>query len=242
MKMAGPIIESPSPVEQPEGKRIVQGSYRRNRARIERLIKKDPKADHYLALAHLEARNHYWDRALTAIQAALGLDPMRAEAQLMLAQVLEAKKELERSRAVYESLINSHPHFSKGYREYARYLMTHTDLLHLAQNLLLRSLELDPKDALSHTILAEVYLLRGRTGQALLHLELAAHFHEGEPFYHQRTANLFIKLEQYEEAVRQLKMALRIDPKNKMIRSQFRQILKETNTSRFFAIWKRWGI
>ncbi|SEM69426.1 tetratricopeptide repeat protein [Lihuaxuella thermophila] len=240
--MAGPIIESHSPVETYEGKRFVQGSYRRTRARIERLIKKNPTTDHYLALAHLEARNQYWDRALAAVQGALDLDPMRAEAQLMLAQVLEAKNELQRSREVYESLINCHPHFSKGYREYARYLMTHTDLLHLAQNLLLRSLELDPRDALSHTILAEVYLLRGRTGQALLHLELGAHFQEGEPFYHQRTANLFIRMEQYEEAVRQLKMALRVDPKNKIIRSQFRQILKETNTPRFLTLWKRWGI
>ncbi|MBA4492811.1 tetratricopeptide repeat protein [Paenactinomyces guangxiensis] len=240
--MAGPMFEVYSIVYKQGKKQVVQGSYRRNRARIERLIKKDPQADYYLALAHLEARNRQWDRAQAAIGSALELEPLCAEAQLLLAQVLEAKNELQPSNDAYQSVLNCHPDFSRGYREYARYLMTHSDSLRLAQNLLLRSLELDPKDALAHTLLAEVYLLQSHTRQALLHLELAAHYHEGQPFYHQRTANLFMKMEQYDEAAKQLKLALRIDPKNKLIRSQFRQVLKETNSPRFSSLWKRWGI
>lgn len=240
--MPGPIIDTYS-LEQRQGKQMVTGSYRRNRARLERLIKEDPRMEYYLALAHLEARNQYWDRAQEAVETALEREPVHQEAQLLLAQILEAKNELQQSEVIYQAVLNCHPQFSRGHREYARYLMTHTDSITTAQNLLLRSLDLDPRDALAHTLLAEVYLLKGRNGQALLHLELAAHYHEGQqPFYHQRTAKVFMKMEQYDEAARQLKLALRVDPKNKLIRSQytqFRQVMKATNTSKFSFPWKR---
>jgi cytochrome c-type biogenesis protein CcmH/NrfG len=198
--------------------------------------------DYYLVLAILEARKGYWQRAQVAIEEALKLEPQHADAMLLLAQVREARGELAQAAAAYQKCVSCHPRFSKAYREYARYLMTHTDTISLAQNLLFRCLELNPRDSIAHTLLAEIYLLRGKTGQAFLHLELAAHFYQAHPLYHQRKAKVFMEMEKYEEAARQLKLALRLDPKNKSIRSQFTEVLKATNTPRLFLFWKRWVI
>jgi tetratricopeptide (TPR) repeat protein len=239
--MTGPIIEADFVGESKE-RRWITGSYRRNRSRIERLIKKQPRPENYLLLALLEARKHYWQRSQSAVEKALLLDPDNRNAALLLAQILEARGELKAAAAAYQALCRKHPRFSKAYREYARYLMTHTDSVTLAQNLLLMSLELDPKDSISHTLLAEIYLFRGKTGQALLHLKLADQYYKAHPGYHLRTAKLFMEMKRYEEAVQQLRIALRLDPKNKVIRSQFFQALKAANTPGFFLFWKRWVI
>ncbi|TCS95084.1 tetratricopeptide repeat protein [Hazenella coriacea] len=238
--MAGSMIETHT-IVQVEGKRVPTKSYRRSRAKLERLIKKNPQIEHYLVLAHIEATRQHWDRAQMAIEAALKLDPMHEEAQLLMAQILEGQNDLQAAHSLYQSILKNHPHFSKAYREYGRYMMVHTDCLSMAQNFLLHSLELNPKDALAHTFLAEVYHMKGRTAQALLHIKIAGRYHEGQAVqYHLQTAKLFVELGQYDEAAKQLKSALRLDPGNKWIRSQFRQVLKATNVSRF-SLWRRWG-
>lgn len=228
-----------------EGKkrhRIAAGSYRRNRSRIERMLQKDPHIEDYLMLAVLEAKKGYWNRAQTAVEKALELDPDYPEAILLLAQILEVKGELREAGKMYQTCFHKHPQFIKGSREYARYLITHTDAFALAQNVLFHNLELDSKDAISHTLLAEIYLSRGKTGQALLHLELAAHYYQAHPLYHQQKAKVFMEMNQYEEAAKQLKLALRMDPKNKVIRSQFDKALKESKVPRIFLFWKKWVI
>lgn len=240
VEMAGSMIDTYTMV-QSDGKRVPTKNYRRSRARIERLIKKNPQVEHYIVLAHIESTRQNWDRAQTAIESALKLDPTCAEAQLIKAQILEGQNDLQAAHSLYQSLLKSHPHFSKAFREYGRYLMCHTDCLSTAQNFLFQSLDLNPKDALAHTFLAELYQMRGRTAQALLHLKIAGHYHEGQAIqYHLQTAKLFMELGQNEEAVKQLKCALRLDPGNKWIRSRFRQVLKATNGSRL-SLWKRWG-
>jgi tetratricopeptide (TPR) repeat protein len=206
------------------------------------LIRQDPRAEHYLLLAVLEARKQYWHRAQAAVESALRLHPDHAEATLLLAQVLEAKNEREQAEEVYRSLVEAHPCFSRGFREYARFLMTHTDSISTAQRLLMRSLEMNPRDALAHTLLAEIYLLRGRTGQAFLHLEIAAHYHEEHPLFHESKAKLLMEMERYEEAAKQLRRALRMDPKNERIRLQYAEALRAANTPRFLLFWKRFVI
>ncbi|MFC7441230.1 tetratricopeptide repeat protein [Laceyella putida] len=239
--MAGPIIELDFKGEI-QGKRYVSGSYRRNRAKLERMIKEEPQAEYYLMLAVLEVRKHYWNRAHQAVEKALTLAPDYKEAHLLYAQILEAKQELVEAARAYQATLHRFPQFSKAYREYARYLMTHTDSITLAQSLLLKSLELDPKDALSHILIAEICLLRGKTGQALLHFELAQHYYLDHPRFHQGKARLFMEMERYEEAAKHLKLAMRLDPKNKVLRNQFAQALKATNTPKIFLFWKRWVI
>lgn len=228
-----------------EGKkrhRIVAGSYRRNRSRIEKMLQENPHVEDYLLLAVLETKKGHLNRAQTAVEKALELKPDYPEAILLLAQILEIKGELREAGKLYQTCFHKYPQFIKGSREYARYLITHTDAFALAQNILFHNLELDSKDAISHTLLAEIYLSRGKTGQALLHLELAAQYYQAHPLYHQQKAKVFMEMKQYEEAARQLKLALRMDPKNKMIRSQFDKVLKESKVPRIFLFWKRWVI
>lgn len=208
---------------------LLTGGYRRSRSRIERMIRKDPRADYYLVLAQLEIKKQHWDRAQAALEMALQIEPSHTEAQLLLAQVLEAKQDLDSAHTAYKVVLEGRPHFSRACREYARYLTAHTEELQLARSLLLHSLELDPRDALAHTILAEVYLLQGRTEQATLHLQLAGHFHEGQTSYHQQAAKLLANMQKYDEAAEQLRMALRVDPRNKIIRTQFKEVKKATH-------------
>lgn len=225
-----------------KGHRIAAGSYRRNRSRIERILRNDPHVEDYLMLAVLEAKKGHWNRAQTAVEKALELNPDYPEAILLFAQILEVKGELREAGKMYQTCFHKHPQFTKGSREYARYLITHTDAFALAQNILFHNLELNSKDAISHTLLAEIYLSRGKTGQALLHLELAAHYYQAHPLYHQQKAKVFMEMNQYEEAAKQLKLALRMDPKNKVIRSQFDKALKESNVPKIFLFWKKWVI
>lgn len=239
--MGGVILETGILRESRE-RRWAMGSYRKNRSKLEKLIKKNPRSEYFLALAVLEARRQYWQRAQLAAESALKANPDSPEAKLLFAQILEAREELKKAAIIYQALCQTHIHFSKGYREYARYLMTHTDAITLAQNLLLHSLELDPKDAISHTLIAEIYLLRGKSKQALLHVELAQHYHKEDPLYHHRKAKLYMEMQKYEEAVRQLKIALRMDPKNKWIRNQLHQVLKAANLPWVYMLWKRWVI
>ncbi|AUS09691.1 hypothetical protein C1X05_13210 [Laceyella sacchari] len=239
--MAGPIIELDF-AREAQGKRYISGSYRRNRAKLERMIKEEPQAEYFLMLAVLEVRKQYWSRAHQAVESALALAPDHKEAHLLYAQILEAQQELTEAGRSYQAILHRFPHFSRGYREYARYLMTHTDCITMAQNLLLRGLELEPTDALSHILIAEICLLRGKTGQALLHFELAQQYYMEHPRYHLGKARLFMEMERYEEAAKHLKMAMRLDPKNKVLRNQFAQVLKATNTPKIFMFWKRWVI
>jgi tetratricopeptide (TPR) repeat protein len=242
-KVVGPMIDVDFVCENgKKGRWLVTGSYRRNRSRIEKMIQDNPRVEEYLLLAVLEARKGYWNRAQTAVQKALELDGDHAGAKLLLAQILEAKGELREAGVMYQECFHRHRQFSKGAREYARYLITHTDSLTLAQNVLFHSLEWNPKDAIAHTLLAEIYLLRGKTGQALLHLRLAAQYYQANPLYHQRKAKVFMEMNRYEEAAEQLKQALRMDPKNKIIRSQFDMVKKATKTPKIFFFWKKWVI
>ncbi|WP_164491788.1 tetratricopeptide repeat protein [Staphylospora marina] len=239
--MAGPIIDADFAWGSGE-RRWMSGSYRRNRNRIERLIRKEPKVEHYLLLALLEAQKHDWKRSQAAVEEALLLEPGNREAELLHAQILEGRGDLSAAEAAYRSLCRNHPGFSKAFREYARYLMTHTDSTDLARNLLFMSLELNPKDAVSHTLLAEFYLLSGKPGQAMLHLELADQYGDGHPACRIRCAKLYMEMKRYEEAVRQFRLAMRMAPGNKAIRAQFHKALKEIDEPGTFLFWRRWVI
>ena len=226
-----------------KGRWLVTGSYRRNRSRIEKMI-------HTIRVWRNICCWRFWKQ-----EKVIGTVPKPpckrrwnwncnyAGAKLLLAQILEAKGELREAGVMYQECFHRHRQFSKGAVEYARYLITHTDSLTLAQNVLFHSLEWNPKDAIAHTLLAEIYLLRGKTGQALLHLRLAAQYYQANPLYHQRKAKVFMEMNRYEEAAEQLKQQVSHGtPKNKIIRSQFDMVKKATKTPKIFFFWKKWVI
>lgn len=226
-------------------KRDTFGRYRRNRAKIERLIAQDPQVEYYMELAYLEARTQHWENAQKAIEQALALDPSRGEAQLFLAQLLEIQERHEEARSIYLSLLENHPFMSVAYREFGRFLLEQGSLS-LAQSMLLKGLEINPRDALAHTLLAEIYLQKDRRAQALLHLEIANRFHENEPFFHQCSAQIFMQLEEYDKAAKHFKLALQVNRKNKSLRSLLREAVKKKqrkspSSHHRFMIWKRWG-
>jgi len=227
-----------------EGKQTSSND-RRIRARLERRLAKNPEIDLYIRLAYFEAKQQNWDLAQKAIQSALKMDPKHRDAMLLNAQILESKGETQKAKQAYQSVIEHHPDFSKAYREYGRFFMRKESLLDLAQTYLLRALELRPKDALAHLLLAEVFIQRDRQNQGLLHLEIAKRFQDEEPLFHRRSVPLFLKLDQYEEAIQQLRKALKYDPKDKKIRTQLRQLekmckQKKEPKEKSQQFWKRW--
>lgn len=220
-------------------------SSRRIRARLTRKIAKQPGVDLYIRLAYEEARQQNWDQAQEAIDSALKLKPNHADAMLFQAQILESRGEEQQAEKAYRSVVTTHTDFSKAYREYGRFFMKEESTLSTAQTYLLQALELKPKDALAHLLLAEIFLKKGRTSQALLHIEIAKRFQEEEPLFHGRSVPLFLQLEQYDEAIKQLKLAQKHDPKNKWYREQSRELQKTLKDQEQYQnvkpqFWKRW--
>ncbi len=240
--MARPVIDAHSIVYL-MGENVQTSNDRRIRARLERKIAKKPEIDLYIELAYLEAKQQNWDHAQVAIHSALELDPDHADALLLLAQILESKEENQKAEQTYQSIIERHADFSKAYREYGRFFMRQ-ESLDLAQTYLLRALELKPKDALAHLLLAEVFIQKNRLSQGLLHLEIAKRFQDEEPLFHSRSVQLFLHLNQYDEAMKQLKLAAKYEPKNKNIRTQIREleklIKKQDRDEKPQQFWRRW--
>lgn len=242
--MARPVIDAHSIVYL-IGENVQTSNDRRIRARLERKIAKKPEIDLYIKLAYLEAKRQNWDHAQAAINSALELEPHHADALLFLAQILESRGESQKAEQAYQSVVELHAEFSKAYREYGRFFMRQESSLDLAQTYLLRALELRPKDALAHLLLAEVFIQKKRLSQGLLHLEIAKRFQDEEPLFHSRSVQLFLHLNQYEEAMKQLKFALKYEPKNKNIRTQIRQLEKlikkqQDQQEKPQQFWKRW--
>ncbi|SFI96819.1 tetratricopeptide repeat protein [Thermoflavimicrobium dichotomicum] len=229
-----------------QNRRTSLGTYRIHRAKIERRIAKEPQVNYFLELARLEASKSHWERAQKAIESALELDPYSGEAQLFLAQLLELQGKHEEARSVYLNLLDQHAYMSVAYREFGRFLMEQGSIS-LAQSLLLRGLELNPKDAMAHILLAEIYVRKDRRAQALLHLNIAKRYADGQPAFYQRSAQLLMALEEYDEAARHFKLAMQGNRKNKSLRVLFKQAMKakENNKKQSilnrWMIWKRWG-
>jgi Tfp pilus assembly protein PilF len=216
---------------------------RRVRSRLNKRLAKRPAVDLYIRLAYEEARLQNWEQAQTAIEAALEIAPDHADAMLLKAQILESRAEEQQAQQAYRAVIENHTAFSKAYREYGRFFLGDPATFPTAQMHLLRALELWPKDALAHLLLAEIYMQRERRSQALLHLEIAKRFQDEEPLFHGRSVQLFLQLEQHEEALKQLRLAVKHDPKNKWFRAQLRKLqktLKHENESNKPQFWKRW--
>lgn len=243
--MAKPVINAHSIIYIQE-KKLRSVSYRRIRSRIERMIDKDPKIEHYLDLAYLEARKQYWDRAQVAIESAFRLEEENPDVHLLMAQILEKKKKIVEAKNKYQTLLKDHPHFSKAYREFGRFLMSLDISNKLAQTALLKALELNPQDPMAHIFLAEIFIHKERQAQALLHLEIAERYQELEPFSHEHLAQLWMQLANYHKAVKQWKLAMQMDPRNKSFRMQFRQAEKsihqnKSKKAKSNIFWEKWG-
>jgi len=229
-----------------QGRTSSLGGYRLTRAKIERQIAKEPKAEGFLELAKLEAGKRHWERAQQAIESALELESESGKAQLFLAQILELQGKAEEARSVYLLLLEEHPFMSSAHREFGRFLLEQGSIS-IAQSVLLRGLELDPKDALAHTYLAEIYLMKDRRDQAMLHLKIAKRYANGTPLVHQRSAQLMMAMEEFEEAADHFKLAMRGDRKNKSLRLLFKQAMKAKESRKKepilnrWMIWKNWG-
>lgn len=216
---------------------VSSGKYRRKKAKLERLIAKEAKSQYYFELAQLEAKAKHWDEAQEAIRSALKLDPNYLEAELLLARLLEKQQEVSSANEYYQKLIQKYPQRAEVYREYGRFLLFHNLSTPPAQSVLFKSLEINPKDALSHLWLASFYLHKNKTAQAKLHLEIALRYAEGYPALYSQSASIFMKLGDYQEAAEQWKNALKWDPRNKLYRKQYKEALKAGKEKRGFRIW-----
>lgn len=201
-----------------QGERVPSGKYKRMKAKLEEKIKNEPTQESYLELARLELSKQNYRSAIFYVEHALHINPTDEQSQLMYAQMLEMVGECDRAKSAYRTYITLHPESHEGYREYGRFLLSVDEGLSTVQKLLLKSLDLEPKDAYAHTILAEIYLKCNRKSQAELHMEIAVRYLGEEVWVHQRRAHVLMKLERYQEAVFHYKKALKNDRKNVYLR------------------------
>jgi Tfp pilus assembly protein PilF len=216
---------------------VSSGQYRRQKARLERLLAKEPKIEHYLELAQLEARTEHWDEAQKAIRSALELQPDCLGAELFLARLLEKRQEISSAKEYYQELIQKYPEQSEVYREYGRFFLLHNITNPPVQSVLFKSLEINPKDALAHLWLARFYLQKNKKAQAKLHLEIALRCADGYPAFYSQSASIFMKLGDHQEAAKLWKNALKRDPRNKWYKKQYKEALKAGKEKRRFFIW-----
>lgn len=225
MAESGTAIKSQTSF-QPWDKLPSSTDYRRTRTRLKRLIQKDPCEKHFLELAELEYRSRHFAEAEVAVKEALKKAPNSMKGWLLQAKIFEGTDRIEEAREVYTRLLAQHPDCSILYREYARFLFDVGDSSNKSESLLLQGLALNPKDVLAHALLAEVYVHTGRVKQALLHIETAFFYYEEDTHFHQRCAKVYLQMGEYSEAIEQLRLALKADPRNKVVRAQFYQTLK----------------
>ncbi|SFX44235.1 Tetratricopeptide repeat-containing protein [Thermoactinomyces sp. DSM 45891] len=208
------------------GIRIPASQYKRIKMRLEQSLQGEPSRTYYLELARLELRKQNYGLAMEAVEEALQLDPTDAESQLLYANILELTGEWDRAKSVYRTNIMLHPVSAQGYREYGRFLlsMDHDDSVLHIRSLILKGLELDPKDSYAHTILAEIYWKLNQRSQAELHLEIGLRYLQEEPWIHQRRASILAELERFDESAHHYKQALKEDKKNIYIRHQLQKV------------------
>lgn len=206
------------------GIHVPASQYKRVKSKLEQKIQTEPSRTDYLELARLELRKQNYGLALEAVEQALQMDPTDADSQLFYAQMLELTGEWDRAKSAYRTYITLHPTSAPGYREFGRFLLSMADSLPHVQSLMLKGLELDPKDSYAHTILAEIYWRLNRISQAELHLEIGFRYLQDEAWIHQRRAFVLAELERYHEAIHHYKQALKSDRKNTYIRHQLQKV------------------
>ncbi|MCS1350083.1 lipopolysaccharide assembly protein LapB [Mechercharimyces sp. CAU 1602] len=201
-------------------------NYRKVRSHLKKILIDNPHPLLYLTLAKLEFQRKEWDRAKETVEELLKRDRDDLEGQLLYAQILEATGQIEHALTRYKALVNEQSEYAPAYREYARCLLEQGGVEEVEHGLI-RCLELNPRDALSHILLAEVYALSSRMGQAALHLELALTYMEKDARFHRQCARLLMRMGRGSEAVEHLRLAVMEDPHDKRLRTQFRQAIKQ---------------
>lgn len=199
----------------------------------------DPDAEDMLEKARRKSAKGRFEEALSAVEKFLEWEPVHAEGLLLHAQILEALKRVEESRAAFEKLVKTHPDSSIACREYGRFLMTFDPSPGLAESQLLRCLTMNPRDAFAHTVLADVYVRTNRKQQALLHLEIAARYSSDDPRYYTRFAEVLAKLGDFSEAAKRLRRILLSDSPSKAARTQIKKAFRAKRKGRFRLYLKR---
>ncbi|GGE20058.1 hypothetical protein GCM10011571_22510 [Marinithermofilum abyssi] len=183
-------------------------------------------------------KGHY-EEALSAVEEFLESCPKHADGMLMKAQILEEMGRLDESRSTYENVLKIHPDYSRGYREYGRFMLMNEHSLAQAENQLLNGLAINPQDPFAHALLAEVYIQTNRKQQALLHLEIAARFTTEDIRYYEVCARALVKLESKHEKVKHLQRLLVSDFPNRSARSKFHRVLRAHRKDRFRLVFRR---
>ena len=77
---------------------------------LEQVVRIDPRAEYWRALARLQCRNVAWlTRAIESLKSALELDPQSSEIRYELATLLERRGDFPHARALYQSAASGTP-------------------------------------------------------------------------------------------------------------------------------------
>jgi Flp pilus assembly protein TadD len=142
--------------------------------------------------------------------------PNYAEAWMYLALAqLKLSKRLDALQAVRKA-IEADPKFSKAYTLQGRLLLEDRDF-EKAETVLQESIRLDPQRWDSHFEMARCYYNIGKINDALEHARQARDSPQASPIVHLLLADIYLKLDQKNEALAEMEAFAKADPASPML-------------------------
>lgn len=185
----------------------------------------DSDVEQKYELARTKMRKKQFTEALAALEELEKANPFHVKGHLLRARTLQALGRISDSRSLFEKILSKHPDCSEVHREYGCFLLLE-GAPKAAQAHLLKGLTLNPQDAFAHALLAEVYALTGRKGQAFLHLEIASRFRTDEIRYFEVYARVLFRLEELTEEVHFLKEAVFTHTHDRLAKAHFKKAMR----------------
>ena len=88
---------------------------------LEQAVRADPRAEYWVALGRVQARNPNWrQRAVESFRAALELEPDNPDVRFALAQLFEQTEDLDRARVQYAAVVRLAPHHAEAAERLAK--------------------------------------------------------------------------------------------------------------------------
>jgi tetratricopeptide (TPR) repeat protein len=156
------------------------------------------------------------DEAYRSLEKSLRYFPDDAELNMMVADVLVGRKEYERALAHYQRVSQVDPTFSRAYLLQGT-VYEHLNQPNLALDIYKKMTQVEPVNPLGHHYLARTDILSGRLQEARGHLEQALELRPNLQQSREYLAWVWEKLGNAEEAAKEYRILLKLDPLNKQI-------------------------
>ncbi len=180
----------------------------------ERALDLDPDyVQTYLVLARLESQRERLDQALKLTELAIERDPISPEPRILKATFLNRLGRQDEMQDELEGIIADHPEHPRSNAVYAHLVEARGGKLAEAESRLRQVLDRDPFLDQAWLFLGRVLERQKRSGDAVTSYQKGLVSRPDDPELHGALGHLFAKLGDKDQAVVQLREAIRLSPK-----------------------------